>query len=615
MVLNKKIKYSLLASIFIFTVIVWSRFNRPDHNILSWDNFGYYLYLPNYFIYKDPGMENINRIDSLRIHYQSSSTLYQVYKGPKGKYIIRYSMGNAVFYSPFFFAGHLLAGILKFEQDGFSKPYQWAIMYGSLLYALIALIYSRKILLKYLNDVSVAITLVALFLGTNLYHMLAYNNGLTHGNLFMVYVLILWNTIKWHEFPKWKYALGIGFFCGLAIITRPTEIISVLIPMMWGVFSKEKWNKIWQNKLQILIIPVIMFLIGLPQMLYWKTYAGEYIFRSYDNPGEGLDLWSPHTLPFLFSFRKGWLLYSPIMLASLIGVLMLWKKRKDAFYASATFIFLFIWITSSWTNWWYAGSFGSRAMVQSYGIMLLPLGVFIDSGLKTKNGIIKYGIISFLIGGIFLNQFQTWQYNRGIIHAELMTKAYYWKVFLKTSVTEKDKDLLLPEVRIDGPMVNSSKYNLKRKIIFDFEDKNQIESHKTNHLSDTIFKNGEYSYCIDSTDVFFNLISIPYDEITSKNHGYIRVKGWVLNKESFNKNRLTLVRTMNFKEKPYYYSGKDLTNEEHGVNENEWSYFQQDYMTPHVRSKKDTFHAYFWLRGTKPVYLDDIVVEIWEPIN
>ena len=63
---------------------------------------------------------------------------------------------------------------------------------------------------------------------------------------------------------------------------------------------------------------IFMILPLIPQMVYWKLHTGNLLFYTY---GEEKFFWNdPKVLEGLFSFRKGWLVYSPLMLLSLTGI-------------------------------------------------------------------------------------------------------------------------------------------------------------------------------------------------------------------------------------------------------------------------------------------------------
>jgi len=617
MSLSARNKWSLWTVALVFAVIVVSRVSRPDPNFLSWDVFGYYLYLPNTFIYHDPGMNDINRVQEQRIKYEASGTLYQAYIGPEGRWIIRYSMGNAVFYAPFFVAGHALAIITGAPRDGFSWPYRSAIQYGTLLYSLIALIFARRILLRIVDDRVTAWSIIFLVFGTNLYQMLAFNNGLTHGNLFMAYILIIWFTMRWHERPSAASATGMGAFCGLAVITRPTEILCVFIPLLWNTMDRqlfrEKLASIRKHWHHLLLIAAVMLLAGLPQMLYWKMYAGKYFFRSYDNPAEGLDILTPYTWKFLFSFRKGWFVYTPLMTLAVAGFALVWMWKRAWFAPLFVFFVLNLWITSSWTNWWYAGSFGSRAIVQSYAVMMIPLAFVVCYAFYGKHAVPKRIVLSLLFLFLALNLFQTFQYQRGIIHPERMTAAYYLKVFGKLNYNGEYNHLLLPDRNIDASIPDTADFTETKVWQYTFEDPAELDEKKRDHITDTLAHTGRACYRIDTLQPFLDLKAFRYSDISDKDYVFVRITGWVYPIQPADGNPLSVVRTFAYKKQLYGYSAVVLSEERHGIRPGQWNFFTVDYMTPHLRTLRDDFTSHFWLQGRSPVFLDDISVGIWEP--
>ena len=129
-------KISLSCLIIIACFLIGLNFIFFPQNILSWDVFGYYLYLPMTFINDNLGLQDTNILRSILDQYHNSSTLYQAYQTETGSWVLRYPMGMAILYSPFFFMGHLLAGFTGFARDGFSQPYQTAILCAGIFYSI-----------------------------------------------------------------------------------------------------------------------------------------------------------------------------------------------------------------------------------------------------------------------------------------------------------------------------------------------------------------------------------------------------------------------------------------------------------------------------------------------
>jgi len=402
---NKNIsKYTLII---LSLILVVFRFIIPPVDVLAWDVFGYYLYLPAKFIYEDIGLTNQEWLNQLFEKYQPSGTLYQIIHLENGNCIIKYTMGMAFLYSPFFFIANFLAELLGFPADGLSLPYQYSIALGCLLYSIIGLIVLRKILKKYFDEKITTILLIIIVLGTNYFHLTAYDGTtLCHNILFTLYAILILYTIKWYDNQRMKYAIIIGIAIGLIILIRPSEMVCILIPLLWGIKNKQSIRKKIQifrkNFSHIIVLIIFMVLIGLPQLIYWKINTGNFFFYSYTNPGEGLEFFSPNTINFLFNFRKGWFIYTPIMIFSITGFYSLYRRNKSIFFAIVIFFLADLWFISSWTAWWYAGgSFSSRSLVPAYTILSIPMGYFIEDIRKQKAIIFSFTIICILF--IILN--------------------------------------------------------------------------------------------------------------------------------------------------------------------------------------------------------------------
>src|SRR5436190_196876 len=129
----------IIASNIYFRVIG----DRMMGNI-TWDKFGYYLYLPAFF-YDDPArLNNFNHL----VHSYNTGAEYQAMKAPNGNYVMKYSCGMAIMYLPGFLVGHAVAKIFNYPVDGMSMPYQTAVNFESLLVAILGMWLLRKILKK-----------------------------------------------------------------------------------------------------------------------------------------------------------------------------------------------------------------------------------------------------------------------------------------------------------------------------------------------------------------------------------------------------------------------------------------------------------------------------------
>ncbi len=425
----------LCVAVMCYTSFVfYPRWKQPDSEAaISWDVSGYYWYLPSLFIYKDIKQQGFK--DSIIAKYHpTNADFQQAIKVDNGNYVMKYSSGMAVMYLPFFAVAHLAAGMMGYPQDGFSLPYQLAVQLGGFLVAILGLWYLRKLLLYYYSDAAVAITLFLLAAGSNYLEYAAIDNGMSHSWLFTVYVFLLLNTHYFYQSFKTKYAIRIGLLVGLATLTRFTDIISLLIPMLWGMESigpaqMRKQLALYARHFRSLGIAVLCaFLVVSIQLLYWKYVSGHWLVYSYGD--QGFSFRHPNFRPYTFSFRSGWLIYAPMLIFAFIGIIPFLRNGKNK-VAILAFFFLNYYIVCSWDVWIYGG----RAMIQSYPVLAFPLAALAQASVSRKW--LGWILMPFVLVFLYMNVWITYHYHKGKLYdPDFMTNRYFWRVAGKWSAPD-----------------------------------------------------------------------------------------------------------------------------------------------------------------------------------
>lgn len=353
---------------------------------------------------------------------------YWLHQSPLNIMVQKMSIGLSILYSPLFLISHGIALIFNVNPNGYSTPYGYSIALGTIVYILIGLHYLRKTLLSYFPLKAVNLTIISIYFGTNL---LFYTVGwglMSHSYLFFMMCIVIYCTHSWYQSHKIKHIILIGFFMGLITVSRPIEIIFALFPLLFGVqnFTDVK-NRIiewWNYRLQLIISFLFFTLPIFPQLLYWKKFAGSWIYFSYHN--EKFYFSNPHVFEVLFSFRKGLFVYTPIIILSFIGILFSYKKKY--FWSTILYVSINLFLVSSWWCWWYGGSYGMRALTQSFAVLSFPMA-YIITYIFSKNTFKKIGLtIIYLLIGFSLTQ--TYQFSHHFIHWDSMTKkAYIFSLF------------------------------------------------------------------------------------------------------------------------------------------------------------------------------------------
>ena len=427
-----------LAAVLLASVVRLSYHSNNStngYNATSWDALGYYIYLPGFIIYEDvKKLDWFADIDS--IYNVSGGQFYQAVELDDGDHVFKYLGGVAILELPFFLIGHAVALATDYPADGFSAPYQYAIIWGAVLWFLFGLWVLKWVLRRYFTDGITALTMLLVVGASNLIQYVSVDGAMSHSFIFPLYALLLYFTIKWHEQPKRAYLFFIGLVIGIATISRPTELIMIFIPLLWGINEKanfvEKWKVVLTNKIHLVYGALGGFLGVLPQLLYWKHAAGTWVF----DVGSKWFFFNPWWRV-LFGFEKGWFIYTPITIFFAIGLFLM--KGKPFRKALLTFCLLNIWIIISWSDWRYGASYSARALTQSYPIFALALAAVLE-----RIFVQKWRLPILLVSGYFIvvNLFQIWQYNALILHYNDMNFNYYRAIYLDPSPSPLDYSLL-----------------------------------------------------------------------------------------------------------------------------------------------------------------------------
>ncbi len=479
----------LLIIVFACYYPKWQK-QGPEATI-SYDVSGYYLYLPALFIYKD--IHHLNFYQGIEEKYNIPEIVSVTAPVSDGRYTMKYPAGAAVLYSPFFFIAHGIAQAGGYPADGYSFPYQVLLGIGSLLYAFFGIWILRKILLKYFNELITGITLLLIVAATNYLNYAAIDQAMAHNLLFTVYALIVWCTIQFYEKPNSRYALFLGLLCGIATIIRPTELICILIPLGWGVsgiksaIARSRFF-VKQFKLTITFI-IAAVVIGSIQIIYWQVSTGHFLYYSYQQ--DGFSWLHPHLKDGLFSFRKGWFIYTPFMLCIIPGFYFLHKFHQKLFLPILIFTLLNIYIAFSWDIWWYGGSLGQRSMVQSYLLLSFPIASLVQAVIRSG---MLYKIAFALIAAfcIWFNVILTLQahHRSSIYESENMTKTYFLRTFGKLNLHWDSKKLLDTDENFNG-----KRDDIKEIYFNDMEsDTARVDTMSRIGGKNCLFVNGQIQY-------------------------------------------------------------------------------------------------------------------------
>jgi hypothetical protein len=408
----------------IFTIDRHQRYenSKDDHGTFYSDVYEYYKYLPDIFI---------KGIHSTETEIKTN----------------RRTIGMAILYLPAFIVGDCYAKISGQKRDGYSKPYQWSIRWGSIIYCFIGLIFCRKNLLYFFNEAITLLVLICTLFGTNLFYYTYSWGELPHSYLFCLYSIFTHCTLSWVIRKKFNSLLLLGLIAGIITLIRPTGILVLLFPLLFDIKSindiKTRFKLLAEKPIYLFWAFILFCLPIICQMFFWKHFVGQFVYYSYGN--ERFFFNDPQIINFLISWRKGWLIYTPIMAFALVGIVLSLFKAKSFHIFNLLYFSSTVYVLSSWWEWSFGGSFGCRALIESYAFFIFPMATFIAwvFNSRIKNIFLKYGVFTTLLVIFFLliqlNFIQTKQCKYSIIHWSGMNKEVYRLIFLRTDFNLAEK--------------------------------------------------------------------------------------------------------------------------------------------------------------------------------
>lgn len=403
----------------------------PPRGVINYDKISYYGYLPAAIIYGDV---TLSFLDDPNKGFANNERFWFT-RLENGNKLIITSMGLAFLYTPFFLMAHVLAPLFDMPQDGYSAIYQFFILFSACFYVILGFIILKNFLRRYFKPLVVAATLITLALGTNLYYYATDEGAMSHSYNFFLLMAFLWVIAWWYDKQNAWRAFVLGAMLGLITLVRPTNVIVFFVFFLWDVKSfRELGERIvyYLKKWPLVLLMIAAFIaVWMPQFIYWKVITGKFLFFSYGEEGGAFYWLHPHIGENLFSYRKGWFIYTPIMLIAVLGIRLLRDRIPQLFLPLVIFTALMIYVQSSWWSWWFGGGFGLRAYVDIYGLLAIPLAAVITYAFEHSRKLVRIALPS-LIGLLILFQLQQhWQYRKNIIHYVGMHKEVYWKSFMK----------------------------------------------------------------------------------------------------------------------------------------------------------------------------------------
>ncbi len=439
-------KFFFICSFFFianqhYDYIAWKTLgNTPFNN----DAATYYAYLPAQFIHHD-----------LSFHFPNN---YKLITAPNGNLVPGYTLGVALMEAPFFFIGHAVALLFHYQADGYSAPYIWSVYFGTLLYVFLGLWFLYRMLILMFRPVIAVGALFGVFYASNLFFYSVCQGQMSHAYSFLWFSIFMYAIFSLYLRRSARMIYLAALSAGFIALIRPPDVLVLVIPLLAGFPGVQGWKDWWiflyKKKMAVLGAFVLFLLVIGTQLVFWKIRTGSFYVDVY--PDQHFFFKDPKISYFLFSYRKGLFLYTPVMILAFAGFAFLFSKHRSLFWPVCLYTGVSIYVLSSWWDWSYSGSFGARAMIENYAVLIIPLAAFLEGFVAcfkaTWKKIVAYSLTAILLYAMaWLNLSMSVKYKDAIIHWSGMTKEAYWYMLKKEHFDENDRLIIQKIIREQDP--------------------------------------------------------------------------------------------------------------------------------------------------------------------
>lgn len=432
----KKIPFLRELAILLFLLFAYKNFlykkDLKQHTpIICADGRGYYEYLPATFIYKD---FHFSYLDTIQSEFYPNDLMKTFYENHiDGHRVDKYFIGTAVMQAPFFLVAHFLAttGISSSPPDGFSAIYQRSIFYAALFYLFLGLIFIRKLLQSYnIHWLAIFVIQGITLFGTPLMHYVLYDSAYSHVYSFFLISAFIWVIRSYFMNHGGKLIVMALILLGLIIIVRPVNVLvlcflPVLTPSFRILIKEIKY--LIQKQFSWFALGIFTLILILSIQCVNSYLQTENAFK-YTYGEEGFNFLNPQFFKFLFSYHKGFFLWTPWWLLVFVcsSIVLIGIKKWYYLFGFLGAFIIIVYVFSSWHAWSYGASIGQRPMVDFYAVFILAFIPILKWGKKW----ISYLLLGLAFPVCLLMQVQIMQYEKAIIVWDGMNKEIYWKTFL-----------------------------------------------------------------------------------------------------------------------------------------------------------------------------------------
>jgi len=357
------------------------------------DGVGYYAYVHSLLIDHDLHFDNewLAANPSFRQStVDPQGHLYPWQYASTGYVKNHFAVGPSILWFPFLLPVH--GAVLALDAlgahipaDGYSRPYVITMAVVTAAYGFAGLLLAFDLARRYFAERWAFLATLGVWLASSLPVYMYFNPSWSHAHSAFAVALFVW---YWHRtrigrtLAQW---LVLALIAGLMMNVYYPNVIFLLIP---GLEALQQYGRALrqaagrQDRIVRLLVTHVLFLLVtavclLPTLLTRRLIYGSF-FES-DYPAMRGWFWtSPKLLPVLFSANHGMLVWTPVLIPAILG-LILFCRRDRLFGGGLLLTFIgYYYFIASYPDWDGISSFGNRFFVPLTVIFIVGLSATLD---------------------------------------------------------------------------------------------------------------------------------------------------------------------------------------------------------------------------------------------
>ncbi len=419
---------AILGAVFFISGIhnINKHYNPEGYNkIFVSDGLGYYQYLPAQF--------NTGSF----ITGQRWCLILE-----NGLYLNKFTWGVAYMQAPFYFIAELWLRISGQKSDGYTEINGFLVIVGALLYCFLALLLIFRMLRPVFGNLLSLFTVLLLFYATNLIYYTLVEAAMSHVYSFFLVTLFIYRTPYFYRNPTIKNLLWLALPLAIITLIRQSNGIIAMYLLLYEISSWKLFLariEFWLRKWYLALLGIaVIFIVFIPQFVYWHLITGHWYIYAYgykDMSEASFLYWkNPQIGKVLAGPVSGWLVYSPVMIFSVAGIIWMLTKRVANSISLILVFTVTLYVVSSWWCYSFDCGFGHRAFIDLYGMLAFPLAYALSMIFVKKKLLINTLLISVLLFMMYVNVRLSMMYKYdGCWNTDAWTWKHYGHVMKKAA--------------------------------------------------------------------------------------------------------------------------------------------------------------------------------------